>query len=237
MENLFKLVNQKFYVGHYLPYNEVGETENFTDDGTSFIIEKISPKQFFDGKHFVYTFEKSVNADEEEFKKNYGNPLCEVTLYRSTFVVEENDDKVSMKTFYIGKHRKAGEVFFRVSSKLNYITYNKKTKIITLGKNNEYLKKRGKGKSNVARRNSFPVALTTDLYYSFMNGTQDTEMYSDSIIEGINVFLSKIGAEKIGKLQELPVSLFGCVLDNQGVKKPDNWRGFYEVFPKPTKKD
>jgi hypothetical protein len=37
----------------------------------------------------------------------------------------------------------------------------------------EYLKKRGKGKSNVARRNSFPVALTTDLYYSFMNGTQD----------------------------------------------------------------
>jgi hypothetical protein len=142
-----------------------------------------------------------------------------------------------MKTFYIGKHRKAGEVFFRVSSKLNYITYNKKTKIITVGKNNEYIKKRGKGKSNVARRNSFPVALTTDLYYSFMNGTQDKETYSNSIIEGINLFLNKIGAEKIGELSELPVSLFGCVLEKQGVKKPDNWRGFYNVFPKPTKKD
>jgi len=92
MENLFKIINEKHYVGYYLPYNEVGETENFTDDGTSFVIKKISPKQFFDGKHFVYTFEKTVNANEEEFKKNYGNPLCEVTLYRSTFVVEESDD-------------------------------------------------------------------------------------------------------------------------------------------------
>ncbi len=128
-------------------------------------------------------------------------------------------------------------MFFRVSSKLNYITYNKKTKIITVGKNNEYLKKRGKGKSNVARRNSFPVALTTDLYYSFMNGNQDKETYSKSIIEGINLFLNKIGAEKIGELSELSVSLFGCVLEKQGVKKPDNWKGFYNVFPKPTKKD
>jgi hypothetical protein len=238
MENLFKLVNQKFYVGHYLPYNQVGETEGIFDDGeSSFRLHRASPKQFFDGKHFVYTFEKSVNADEEEFKKNYGNPLCEVTLYRSTFVVEENDDKVSMKTFYIGKHRKVGEVFFRTSSKLNYITYNKKTKIITVGKNNEYLKKRGKGKSNVVRRNSFPVGLTTDSYYSFMNGTQDKEIYSDSIIKGINLFLNKIGADKINELSELPVSLFGCVLDNQGVKKPDNWRCFYDVFPKPTKKE
>ena len=240
MENLFKLVNQKFYVAHYLPYNEVGETnDDFKEDTESlFRLRKSNPKDHFDGKHFVYTFDKSINGDEEEFKKNYGNPLCEVTLYRSTFVVEENDDKVSLKTFYIGKHRKVGEVFFRVSSKLNYITYNKKTKIITVGKNNEYLKKRGKGKSNVVRRNSFPISLTTDLYYTFMNGVNDSEQYSYELITGVNVFLDKIGAEIIGdSIRELPISLFGCVLDNQGVKKPDNWRGFYEVFPKPVKKD
>jgi len=240
MENLFKEINQKFYVAHYLPYNEVGESnDNFNEDTESlFRLRKSNPKDHFDGKHFIYSFEKSVNADEEEFKKNYVNPLCEVTLYRSTFVVEENDDKVSLKTFYIGKHRKVGEVFFRVSSKLNYITYNKKTKIITVGKNNEYLKKRGKGKSNVVRRNSFPISLTTDFYYTFMNGVNDNERYSYTLIKGVNVFLEKIGAEIIGdSIRELPMSLFGCVLDNQGIKKPDNWRGYYDVFPKPTKKD
>ncbi len=67
MENLFKLVNQKFYVGHYLPYNQVGETEGiFDDDESLFRLRRTSPKEHFDGKHFIYTFEKSVNADEEE---------------------------------------------------------------------------------------------------------------------------------------------------------------------------
>jgi len=184
-----------------------------------------------------YTFDKSVNGSKEEFEKNYGNPLCEVTVQRSTFVVEENEDKICLKVFYCGKHRKAGEVFFRKSTKLNYITFNKKTNIFTVGKNTEYHKKRGKGKGSVLRRNSFPISLTTDAYHSFMNGLDDTQKYNLEIIEGINLFLSKIGAEKVLNYTELPMSLFGCLLDKQGVKKPDNWRGYYKVYPKPTKKD
>jgi hypothetical protein len=70
-----------------------------------------------------------------------------------------------------------------------------------------------------------------------MNGIKDSETYSLDIIEGINIFLSKIGAERILNYRKLPMSLFGCLLDKQGIKKPDNWRGYYEVFPKPTKKD
>jgi len=239
MNNLFKLINEKYYVGHYLPYNSVGENNSDfnEDDEPLFILRKSNPRDHFDGKHLFYTFDKSVNGSKEEFEKNYGNPLCEVTVQRSTFVVEENEDKICLKVFNCGKHRKAGEVFFRKSTKLNYITFNKKTNIFTVGKNTEYHKKRGKGKGSVVRRNSFPISLTTDAYHSFMNGLDDTQKYNLEIIEGINLFLSKIGAEKVLNYIELPMSLFGCLLDKQGVKKPDNWRGYYNIYPKPTKKD
>jgi hypothetical protein len=239
MDNLFTLINEKYYVGHYLPYNSVGENNSDfnEDDEPLFTLRKSNPRDHFDGKHLFYTFDKSVNGSKEEFEKNYGNPLCEVTVQRSTFVVEENEDKICLKVFYCGKHRKAGEVFFRKSTKLNYITFNKKTNIFTVGKNTEYHKKRGKGKSSVVRRNSFPISLTTDGYHSFMNGLDDAKTYNLEIIEGINLFLSKIGAEKVLNYIELPMSLFGCLLDKQGVKKPDNWRGYYNIYPKPTKKD
>jgi hypothetical protein len=237
MDNLFKLINEKHYVGHYLPYNSVGEIADSILVEPFGLKNKYHAKESFDGKHYVFTFDKSVNNDKEEFEKNYGNPLCDVTVFRSTFVVEENEDKICLKVFYCGKHRKAGEVFFRKSTKLNYITFNKKTNIFTVGKNTEYHKKRGKGKGSVVRRNSFPISLTTDVYHSFMNGLDDTETYNLEITEGINLFLSKIGAEKVLNYIGLPMSLFGCLLDKQGVKKPDNWRGYYNVYPKPTKKD
>ena len=237
MDNLFRLINEKHYVGHYLPYNSVGEIADSILVEPFGLKNKYHAKESFDGKHYVFTFDKSVNNDKEEFEKNYGNPLCDVTVFRSTFVVEENEDKICLKVFYCGKHRKAGEVFFRKSTKLNYITFNKKTNIFTVGKNTEYHKKRGKGKGSVVRRNSFPVSLTTDVYHSFMNGLDDTKTYNLEITEGINVFLSKIGAEKVLNYIGLPMSLFGCLLDKQGVKKPDNWRGYYNVYPKPTKKD
>ena len=237
MDNLFRLINEKHYVGHYLPYNSVGEIADSILVEPFGLKNKYHAKESFDGKHYVFTFDKSVNNDKEEFEKNYGNPLCDVTVFRSTFVVEENEDKICLKVFYCGKHRKAGEVFFRKSTKLNYITFNKKTNIFTVGKNTEYHKKRGKGKGSVVRRNSFPVSLTTDVYHSFMNGLDDTKTYNLEITEGINLFLSKIGAEKVLNYIGLPMSLFGCLLDKQGVKKPDNWRGYYNVYPKPTKKD
>ena len=237
MDNLFRLINEKHYVGYYLPYNTVGEVADSILVEPFGLKNKYHAKESFDGKHYVFTFDKSVNNDKEEFEKNYGNPLCDVTVFRSTFVVEENEDKICLKVFYCGKNRKAGEVFFRKSTKLNYITFNKKTNIFTVGKNTEYHKKRGKGKGSVVRRNSFPVSLTTDVYHSFMNGLDDTKTYNLEITEGINLFLSKIGAEKVLNYIGLPMSLFGCLLDKQGVKKPDNWRGYYNVYPKPTKKD
>ena len=237
MDNLFRLINEKHYVGHYLPYNSVGEVADSILVEPFGLKNKYHAKESFDGKHYVFTFDKSVNNDKEEFEKNYGNPLCDVTVFRRTFVVEENEDKICLKVFYCGKHRKAGEVFFRKSTKLNYITFNKKTNIFTVGKNTEYHKKRGKGKGSVVRRNSFPISLTTDAYHSFMNGLDDTKTYNLEITEGINLFLSKIGAEKVLNYIGLPMSLFGCLLDKQGVKKPDNWRGYHNVYPKPTKKD
>ena len=237
MDNLFRLINEKHYVGYYLPYNSVGEIADTILEEPFGLKDKYHAKQSFDGKHYVFTFDKSVNGDKEEFEKNYGNPLCDTSVYRSTLVVEENEDKICLKVFYCGKHRKAGEVFFRKSTKLNYITFNKKTNIFTVGKNTEYHKKRGKGKGSVVRRNSFPISLTTDAYHSFMNGLDDAKTYNLEITEGINLFLSKIGAEKVLNYIGLPMSLFGCLLDKQGVKKPDNWRGYYDVYPKPTKKD
>lgn len=237
MDNLFRLINEKHYVGYYLPYNSVGEIADTILEELFGLKDKYHAKQSFDGKHYVFTFDKSVNGDKEEFEKNYGNPLCDTSVYRSTLVVEENEDKICLKVFYCGKHRRAGEVFYRKSTRLNYITFNKKTNIFTVGKNTEYHKKRGKGKSTVVRRNTFPISLITESYSSFMNGLDDPKTYGPEVINGINTFLSKIGAETIKTYDKLPMSLFGCLLDKQGIKKPDNWRGYYEVYPKPTKKD
>jgi hypothetical protein len=237
MDNLFRLINEKHYVGYYLPYNSVGEIADTILEEPFGLKDKYHAKQSFDGKHYVFTFDKSVNGDKEEFEKNYGNPLCDTSVYRSTLVVEENEDKICLKVFYCGKNRRAGEVFYRKSTRLNYITFNKKTNIFTVGKNTEYHKKRGKGKSTVVRRNTFPISLITESYSLFMSGLDDPKTYGPEVINGINTFLSKIGAETIKTYDKLPMSLFGCLLDKQGIKKPDNWRGYYEIYPKPTKKD
>jgi len=89
MENLFRLISKRYYVGHYLPYNDVGDIADSIVDGPFGLKNQFTAhKNYFDGKHYVYTFDKSLHGDEEEFTKNYGNPLCEVSIYRSTFVVE-----------------------------------------------------------------------------------------------------------------------------------------------------
>ena len=104
MDNLFRLINEKHYVGYYLPYNSVGEIADTILEEPFGLKDKYHAKQSFDGKHYVFTFDKSVNGDKVEFEKNYGNPLCDTSVYRSTLVVEENEDKICLKVFYCGKH-------------------------------------------------------------------------------------------------------------------------------------
>ena len=51
-----------------------------------------------DEKHPYFKYSRSEET-KESFEKNYGNPMTKVETQRLTFVVERNEEKVSMKLF------------------------------------------------------------------------------------------------------------------------------------------
>jgi len=72
-------------------------------------------------------------SDEKTFLENYGNRKTSVSLERVTTVIEEYDNKISLKYFHITKDRRVGSVYFRVRRQISYCTYNLKTKNFYFG--------------------------------------------------------------------------------------------------------
>ena len=122
MEVLFKKQFELFRTNFYQEYNDIPiknlvENKNFdifdirTESSDDYAIKTASEK------HPYFKYSRSEET-KESFEKNYGNPMTKVETQRLTFVVERNEEKVSMKLFIFIKSRAEGKPYFKKHSEL-----------------------------------------------------------------------------------------------------------------------
>lgn len=119
METLVKHTSEIYDVVKYQDYNELD---------ANYIPSNRRNKN----KRGRWTFISSTKS-KEDYLEHYGNKLYSVLLDRTTIVVEQDDNKVSIKVYEYLNHRKAGVHYFIKKKYIRYITYNKKTNIVYVG--------------------------------------------------------------------------------------------------------
>jgi hypothetical protein len=89
-----------------------------------------------DGKKKRYFFRpdgRLNTIDKETYLENYGNKLWNIHHNRVTLVLEDNEDKVSIKAYFYVKYRTEGKHYFVTNKRVEFLTFNKKSKIVYVG--------------------------------------------------------------------------------------------------------
>jgi hypothetical protein len=182
-------------------------------------------------------FEISYNSElESDFEKNYGNPLCSLLRMNKLIVVEKETNKISIKIFYNRTLRKVGNPYFELSTNLTFLTYNFKTHDLYHGTITNYHKKRKFQKK--LYRNQFwrePIQIVIDYIKSvlFPNQKENIDQITKHIIK---IFFKNIPNSNIDDNLNPNEKIFKLRSDSIGVKLPDNWRIFHNIYPTPSKK-
>lgn len=184
-----------------------------------------------DSEHYTFKHPKftSINHfnDEETFLVQMKNQLFSVTSIKSTIVVEEYDDKVTIKLFWSHFGREVGKQWFRVIRNVDYITVNKKTGDIYSGYIHDYQKKRKNTKR--VRRNFFsndPLDSFTTKIKNFLNGI--TPNAGRIAIDAVNIFIDAITTSDTQYNREQ--RLFKFYLDKKGFRYPNNFYVYSNVM-------
>jgi hypothetical protein len=239
MEVLFKQVYE--IVGTSF-YNEYTPLIDYHDNDDTFII---THKEIIhhDEKNPYFNYLKSTN-DPEVFLKNYGNPMTSVWVERLTLVVESNDDKVSMKIFHYIKSRDVGKVYFKISSNLDFITYNIKTNDFYNGFINRTHKKNSIRKSlkrNYFGGNSNPFQLFLNSIHNKILRINDIKKLTTNTFQlfenMITKFFEKVpNFELSTNLNNLNEQVYKHYLSTRNIKYPDNYLSFISKTPFPNKR-
>lgn len=252
MEVLYKIQHQTFSTLFYKDSSEIppivyGNTSNnnvgedvdflFKDD-----INRSVQNYLGNSKHPYYIFESSSKT-EEDFEKNYGNPLASVETNRMTFVVERNDDKVSVKFYTYQKVRRAGKPYFKKTTACHFITYTFKDNTLYTGRILNSFKKR-KNVSSV-RKNYFaskPFEVLTYLLHNHYGAFKKWLLLVDSstniISDAYKIFFSQIPnmEYKPDELLTYDNAIYKHYLITRGIKYPNNYYSFMCKFPLPNKR-
>lgn len=185
----------------------------------------------------------SHSNKEEDYVENYAKPLCSVRHKRFTVVVGFKDGKTYIKLFEYIRKRDVGQKYFKISTAVQYISYNNITNSLFVGKIVNYHKKR-KFSKNV-RKNSFseePLGRLKSLINSHLSemGKEDSEILfkkNEIVNKVIDTFIENIPGTENYKHLEPDQQLYKLHLDKWGVKLPNNWTAFSFSYPQPKKKD
>ena len=142
-----------------------------------------------DGKKKRYFFRpdgRVKTIEKETYLENYGNKLWHIHLNRVTFVLEDSEDKVSLKAYYYVKCRNEGKHYFITNRRVEFLTFNKKTKIVYVGI------KYNKGKQSYVRSNAWN-GMITDFFCRLSSGCKG--FFTDG--EGLFLNYSKVFFNKV----------------------------------------
>lgn len=167
---------------------------------------------------------KKTTTDEETYLKNFGNPMCTVTKRHAMVVVERTGDKVAIKLFHGFRNRRAGNVWFKVSWNVEYISVNTKTGDVYVGYLKEYQKKRKCNK--MIRRNFFlhgPLSSMQSIIKNILTQFSDKSKVSEIALQAVSSFMYEI--DKMDDFDNLDFNqrLFKFYLDKKQIKYPNNF--------------
>ena len=230
---------------NYNEYNENLETEEFSVENEDNLFDmpvvKTRDSEMFSSKHPKWTFDKSLYT-EEDFVENYGNPMASVNIYRPTVVVTKDDKKVAIKFFEYQRTRMRGKPYFRVSTKVKYITFNYITHSLYSGHIINYHKKRKFTKR--VKRNCFydgslngMLGVLSNMVRFVLEKTPELLINNTVVNDVITHFIDNIPNTEKYKMYTPNEVLFKLYLDGHKIKSPNNWNTFINIYPQPKKKD
>lgn len=230
---------------NYNEYNENLETEEFSveneDNLFGMPVVKTRDSEMYSSKHPKWTFDKSLYT-EEDFVENYGNPMASVNIYRPTVVVTKDDKKVAIKFFEYQRTRMQGKPYFRVSTKVKYITFNYITHSLYSGHIINYHKKRKFTKR--VKRNCFydgslngMLGVLSNMVRFVLEKTPELLINNTVVNDVITHFIDNIPNTEKYKMYTPNEVLFKLYLDGHKIKSPNNWNTFINIYPQPKKKD
>lgn len=212
---IFKQVEELFGVKTALPHNEISVTET---------LSKIALTKGY------FTIDKFLDS-KETFLENYGNPLAEVKMDRVTLVIEETENKISMKFFLIIKKRKLNSKYFSQNRNIFFITLNKETKNIysgsMIGKHRLHRKLRVNNPRDIVGKIAMMISVIP----------QDSKVFSVSLImDTLKLWLEKIGFETLEldssfNSDTLTYKIQKYLYKIKGIKAPNNIKVFLEDYP------
>jgi hypothetical protein len=230
---------------NYNEYNGNLETEEFSVENEDNLFDmpvvKTRDSEMYSSKHPKWTFDKSLYT-EEDFVENYGNPMASVNIYRPTVVVTKDDKKVAIKFFEYQRTRMQGKPYFRVSTKVKYITFNYITHSLYSGHIINYHKKRKFTKR--VKRNCFydgslngMLGVLSNMVRFVLEKTPELLINNTVVNDVITHFIDNIPNTEKYKMYTPNEVLFKLYLDGHKIKSPNNWNTFVNIYPQPKKKD
>lgn len=210
-EVLFKKNGSNFFNSTFYDFNPLDDSDNFHRKKKVLIFKQ-----------------KEVNNSEEFYLQNYGNQMVSIGRENVMIVVEKTENKVSIKLFTSSRYRRAGVTWFKINTKVTFISVNKKTGDVYSGTMTNYHKKRKF--TRVIRRNYFFGNPLKD-FMSYSKNMLNQHFYeSGSIInEAVSIFMTHI--DEKNDLENLSPNqrLLKFYLDKRKVKYPNNFSAFYKI--------
>jgi len=207
---------------------------------------KIPKNGFWNGKE-----RKKVN--EEVFLNNYGNQRVGIDSNSLTIVIEEIENKISLKVYSTFKNRTVGSTYFRTRKILNFITYNTDSKNLYIGTIN---KKKVKMINKKLKVNCFydhsitqlrlyirrmirdmvygTIGKSDDIYSSLIVNTNHGNEESFEVFKVFfNILSNKTNIELNCDSSDLDKEMFKFYLQDNNFKYPDTYSEFSSIpFPK-----
>jgi hypothetical protein len=182
-------------------------------------------------KHPLFVVEK-VTTDEESYIENYNNLMCDVTKSYSMVLIEKTEDKVSIKVFRGSRNRRAGNLWFKVSRNVDYITVNKKTGDVYHGYLHDYQKKRKCAKK--IRRNFFFAEPINTIKNIIQNALSDYGVNTYEIaIRAVSTFMLEVDERDGFENLDFNKRLFRFYLNKRQVKYPNNFYVYAQILVGP----
>lgn len=172
---------------------------------------------------------KEVLDSEVSYLENYGNPLAKVLKRYVMVVVEKQENKVSLKLFWGFRERRVGNVWFKTSRNVDYLTINTKTGDVYSGYLHNFQKKRRAIKK--INKNFFLSEPINTMKIRLRNILGSfTENHYDVTMKAISTFMNEIDNRDEFKQLNFEKRLFRFYLNKKGIKYPNNFHLYSKVL-------
>lgn len=219
MEVLYKKVIKKYSTVECYDYCDI-ENKNHHRTNNNFYT-KIN-----DGKRLIVSIKEKFKT-EDKFEENFGNQLAHVECLIHTLVIEQDENKISLKLFYNFKKRVPLQKFFVKRRKVMFMTIKKDTGNVYTG--TKHMTKKD-ARLNTLRCNPFNTHIIDNMLHVIRSvfteehSSVDIDINEYSVIRSIkSIIFDKLGIDKKHLFTD---GIFLNRMEKISVRVSDNFKVF-----------